>query len=366
MAADRIHPARVKRLAKEVAKRSLGGIIVVPGPNMRYLTGVSSFLLERPFMLFVTADAEQHLLAPTFEAGPYRRSGLGIDVYDWTDSQGPEGALGRAIAKAGVKGKWGAEGRAPYLYLSRLLGLTKVELGDGEELLQGLRETKDQEEVKLMKRSAEILTEAYDEFPGMISAGMTEAEFAKRASDLIVSKGAEKVDNPLVQSGARAADPHATASDKKIGWGESVIVDISSVYKGYYADMTRTFCLGNSPEVEKVYGMVLEAQRRAIDAAGPGSEVAALDGAARGFLKKEGLDRYFTHRTGHGLGLEVHEAPYIVEGGKEKLGRNMFFTVEPGVYIPGKLGVRIEDDLGVGPKAAEVITRTPKEYGWWT
>ena len=169
----------------------------------------------------------------------------------------------------------------------------------------------------------------------------------------------------LVQSGQKAADPHGLPTAKKIGRGESIIIDVGSVYLGYYADITRTFCIGSSPEVERVYERVLEAENAGIGRASAGARVGEVDKAARSVLERAGMGKYFIHRTGHGLGLEVHEAPYIVEGGKEKLAPNMCFTVEPGVYIRGKLGVRIEDDVLMAGKRGAAITDAPKSFGWW-
>ena len=173
------------------------------------------------------------------------------------------------------------------------------------------------------------------------------------------------MDDMLVQSGPRAADPHGLPSPKKIGRGESIIIDVGSTFDGYYSDITRAFCIGESREMERVYDRVLEANVAGIGEAARGVRVGRVDAAARGVLKKAGLGKFFTHRTGHGLGLEIHEAPYIVENGKEKLDSNMCFTVEPGAYIRGKLGVRIEDDVLIDGKKGVPITDTPKEFGWW-
>jgi Xaa-Pro aminopeptidase len=170
----------------------------------------------------------------------------------------------------------------------------------------------------------------------------------------------------MVQSGERAADPHSETSSRKIGRGESIVVDVVSTYGGYAADITRTFALGSGSAVEKVYRSVLSAQEKAIDSAKAGAATGKVDAAARDSLREDGLAEYFIHRTGHGLGLEVHEAPYIVSGGRERLRKGMVFTAEPGAYIPGKLGVRIEDDLVISEGGSgEVITNVPKEYGWW-
>ncbi|HKT21179.1 MAG TPA: M24 family metallopeptidase, partial [Nitrososphaerales archaeon] len=187
----------------------------------------------------------------------------------------------------------------------------------------------------------------------------------RAATDLIYAKGATKVDDMLVQAGAMAADPHHLPSSRRIGQGDSVVVDVGTTYMGYYADVTRTFCVGQAAEAEKVYAKVLEAQEGAVKASGAGVRVGEVDAAARKVLAGAGMAKNFFHRTGHGLGLEIHEAPYIVERGKEVLGPGMCFTIEPGAYFRGKLGVRIEDDLLIEGKKRVEITDVPKEFGWW-
>lgn len=365
MKRDSIYSKRLKTLKEELWKEGLGGAIIVPGPNMRYFTGVNSLLLERPFMLLVPVDGDVQLVTPTLEAGPYADGPLRLEIHRWTDSEGPADAIANAAREAGLKGKWGVEGRVPYLFLDRLMKKSSPKLRDAEPILQGMREVKDETEVKLLRKSADILSRAFEEFPGLLKEGRTELEVAKAATDAIYEKGATHVDDMLVQSGARGADPHGLPSAKKLERGDGVIIDVGSTFEGYYADVTRTFCIGRSHEMERVYEKVLEANTSGIDRSAKGVRVGAVDAAARGVLKAAGMAEYFTHRTGHGLGLEIHEAPYIVEGGRERLGPGMCFTVEPGVYMRGKLGVRIEDDVLIEGKKGVVITTTPKEFGWW-
>lgn len=356
---------RLERLREAVDDAGLRGVIVAPGPNMKYLTGVNSMLLERPFLLFVPVEGQAHLVAPKLEAGPYRECPLKMAVHDWTDSEGAGGAVKAAARALRPKGKWGVEGRVPFLFLSVLTKYASPKLKNAEPVLQGVREVKDEAEVALLKKSAEILSRSFEAIPQMMSAGMTEAELGRKVAEEIYSRGAEQIDAMIVQSGPRTSDPHGLATQRRIGRGESVILDISSTYGGYYADVTRTFVIGESREVESVYARVLEAQSAAIRAAKEGAAVGKVDGAARKSLDRAGLGKYFIHRTGHGLGLEVHEAPYIVDGGKERLKERMFFTVEPGAYTPGKFGVRIEDDLMIEGGKGVPITDPPKDYGWW-
>jgi len=355
---------RAGRLAKELRSAGLEGAIIVPGPNLVYYTGVRAHLFERPFLLLVQSDGEAHLLAPKLEAGPFRGS-IPLTVHAWDDTEGPSGAFKELLAVISAKGTWGCEGRVPFGFLDHLVskGL-KVRPADG--VLQSIREVKEPKELELLRRSAAILSGSIVKVPDVLREGMAEKELAHLILEDAMASGADEVD-PMVQSGARAADPHSVTSTRKIGRGESVVVDVVSSYAGYAADITRTFVIGNDGDVEKVYRSVLSAQEKAVATAGAGVATGEVDAAARDSLKKDGLARYFIHRTGHGLGLEVHEAPYIVAGGRELLRSGMVFTVEPGAYIQGKLGVRIEDDIAISKGGSGDVTtgEVPKEYGWW-
>jgi Xaa-Pro dipeptidase len=362
---ETIYGRRLETLRKRLDKKGLRGGIIVPGPNMTYFTGVNSLLLERPFMLLVPVEGEPHLVAPAFETGPYAEGPVQMKIHSWTDSEGSGGAISKAAKGAGLRGKWGVEGRVPFLYLDRLMKEASPKFRNAESILQGMREVKDEAEMKLLKKAASILSSAFEEFPAIIKEGLSELEVAKAATDAIYAKGASHVDDMLVQSGPRAADPHGLPSERKIHSGEGIIIDVGATYEGYYSDITRAFCVGENPELERVYGKVLEANVAGIAKAAEGATAGDVDKAARGTLVRAGLAKFFTHRTGHGLGLEIHEAPYIVEGGKERLEKGMCFTVEPGAYIRGKLGVRIEDDVLIEGRKGVPITNTPKDYGWW-
>ena len=365
MSADN-YPQRLRKLQTVARKRSLEGIILVPGPNLRYFTGVHSMLLERPFLLFIPQKGNPRLVAPTLESGPYQRTQFKIDVSSWTDNEGPTKALRTAIDALGLRGKWGVEGRTPFRFIDQLMKFAKPELTNAEDDIQNIREIKDDEEIACLKRSATILSKAFADIPSLIKLGMKESELAGRLAQAIRANGADNVDDILVQAGTSSMDPHHIASSRRIRRKESIVVDAGSTCSGYYADITRTFIVGVNDEFERVYWKVLDAQIAAINASKNGVATGAVDAAARDILRDNHLDRYFIHRTGHGLGLEVHEAPYIVEGGTEKLEARMVYTVEPGVYIPSKMGIRIEDDILVTERDPTILTKTlPKEYGWW-
>ena len=355
---------RTGRLAKELRSAGLEGAIIPPGPNLTYYTGVRAHLFERPFLLLIQGDGEAHLLAPKLEAGPFRNS-IPLKVYAWTDNEGSSGAFRDLLKGINSKGTWGCDGRVPFGFLYHLLN-KGLKVKPADDVLQSIREVKEPGELELLKRSAAILSASILKVPDALREGVTEKELALSIREEALARGADEVD-PMVQSGARAADPHSVTSARKVARGETVVVDVVSTHAGYAADITRTFVLGSGGEVERVYHGVLSAQMKAIDAARAGVSTGKVDAAARDSLRKAGLGEFFIHRTGHGLGLEVHEAPYIVAGGRGLLRSGMVFTVEPGAYLPGKLGVRIEDDVVISKSGdAEVTTgKVPKEYGWW-
>lgn len=338
----------------------------MPGPNLRYFTGVTSFLLERPFLLFVPREGDAHLVAPTLESGPFLRGPVKMVLHSWDDSEGPMGAIKETVRQLGLRAKWGIEGRAPYGYINHLLRSASPQLEDGEPILQKIRAVKDTHEIKLLERAASILSKSFMKIPNLLKPGITETELALKFSKEIQLKGAESVQDVLVQSGAMAADGHHMPSPRKIRRKESVVVDACCTFSGYFADVTRTFIIGRDPTFERLYQSVLDAQISAIDASKEGVTVGSIDNAARSSLERKGLGEYFVHRTGHGLGLEVHESPYIVSGGNEMVQASMVFTVEPGVYMQGKTGVRIEDDILATEQGRKVLTKSaPKEFEWW-
>ena len=357
---------RLERLKKSIAVNGLEGMILVPGPNLRYYTGVNSMLLERPFLFFVNKEADPHLVAPTLESGPYLTNPVHMIVHSWDDGIGPRHAIEGAVQQIGLRGKWGLEGRVPYQYISAMLKSSQPELENAEPILQGIRARKESREIKLLQHAALILSKAFLKIPDMLKPGMTELELGRKVSEEITRNGAESVEDVLVQSGAMAAHCHHLPSAKRINRNESIVVDTSCRFSGYVADITRTFIIGKDPAFEDIYRKVLDAQVTAISASQQGVTVGSIDQAARGRLHQDGLDKYFVHRTGHGLGLEVHEAPYIVPEGNEIIDASMAFTIEPGVYIEGKTGIRIEDDLVVTKQGRRVLTKVlPKDFGWW-
>ena len=361
-----VHPGRLEKLRECAEQNNLEGIILVPGPNLRYVTGVESMLLERPFLLFLSRDSGIHLVAPTLESGPYFRAPIKIDVHSWDDSEGPSRAFKELVAQLHLKGKWGVEGRVPFRFIHQIQNYAHPDLTDAETILQSIREVKEPVEIKALQRAASILSKSFLRIPDLLKNGIKELDLARKISQTIYANGADYVGDVLVQSGEFAADPHHLPSTRKLRRNESIVVDTGCTFAGYNSDITRTFMMGKDRAFENIYEIVLASQEAAIKLSKSGATVGSIDAAARTYLRTRGLDQYFTHRTGHGLGLEVHEAPYIIPEGKELISPSMVFTIEPGVYIPSKMGVRIEDDVLSTDKTCKTMTGTlPKEFGWW-
>jgi len=320
-------------------------------------------MMERIFMLFIPNNGEPHLVVPNFEAGDFLKKRMVL--HKWNDKDGPSFALREVSRQLSIEGRWGVEGRVPFMFLNPFMKYATPEFVDAEPILQSIRAIKDDTEADILRKSAIILGKSYRNLSNFMKSGITEVELAKRLTADIYANGAELV-LPLIQAGERAADPHSLPSSKKIRSNEPIVIDISSTYGGYYADITRTVAVGRGAKFERQYESVLHAQKQAIEASKPGVTVGSIDAAARDLLRKDRLAEYFLTRTGHGLGLDIHEAPYIVPDGKEILTPGMVHTIEPGVYIRDNLGIRIEDDLLITSNDHRVLTSmVPKDFGWW-
>ena len=360
------YSVRLDKLREKAHENQLDGVILVPGPNLRYYTGGNSLLLERPFFMAVPADGEPHLVAPTLESGPYLRSPVKIVIHSWTDADGPSRSIEETVSQLGLKGRWGVESSMPYGFIDTLLKFAQPQFENAEPILQNLRSVKDTHEAERLTRAARIASKSFLKIPRMLKVGMSELELAQKVAREMHANGAESTPDVLVQSGPMAADGHHLPTKRKVGRKESVVIDASCTYDGYFADITRTFMIGRDLAFERLYESVHEAQLEAVRASRAGATVGSIDGAARECLRKKGLDKYFVHRTGHGLGLEVHEAPYIIPDGLEVVRSAMAFTIEPGAYMPEKTGIRIEDDLISTERGCKVLTNAvPKEFGWW-
>ncbi len=357
---------RVSRLREEMAGQGLDCVALVPGANLFYLTGLSFHLSERPVVALFPVDDPPAIVLPSLEAPKLEQAACALRPFPYTDEEGPMltfhqacAALELAEARVGVE-----ELRMRLMearYLERYAPGCKLVPAD--EVMGTLRMYKDTDELARMQRAVALTEAALRTTFDQLRAGMSEREVAGLLMVEILRAGAEGLPfEPIVVAGPNAASPHARPSDRPIRTGETIIVDCGATVGGYASDITRTVALGSLPaEMAHVYEVVLEANRAGRAAAMPGVAAQDVDRAARAVIEAAGYGTCFIHRTGHGLGLEAHEPPYIVEGNRERLQPGMTFTVEPGVYLPGQGGVRIEDDVVVTSKGAESLTTFPRE-----
>jgi Xaa-Pro dipeptidase len=352
-------------LAQQGAEVDLAAI--VPGANLRYLTGLEMHTSERITLALFPQDGQPAFVLPVLEA-PRAEANLGIEAsfYTYSDEQGPGTAFQQVAGDLRLEGKvLGVEHlRMRVLELRQLEeSVTNARFVDVESLLSRLRITKDKEEMEAMRRAGMVNEECFGRVFADLRPGVTELELSaiwqKAALD---AAGGELPEAPIVASGLNGASPHTWATSRPVAEGDLVTIDGFLRVEGYYSDITRTYAVGQvGDELERIYSVVEEANAAARDLTRPGIEAQEVDRAARRVIEKAGYGEYFIHRTGHGLGLEIHEPPYIVEGNDLALQPGMTFTVEPGIYIPGRMGVRIEDNVLVTEGGCETLTSLPRE-----
>lgn len=361
-----MNQTRLERLRAEMARREMDAVAVVPSANLFYLTGVQMHVSERVTLLLVTRDAA-HLILPALEAPRVEsRAKIPLTLHAWSDAEWVKQGWAPLKKSAALDGL----NIAVDYYSVRALELTQLQaaargasFSDASPLFEALRMSKDAAEVDAMRRAARVLETSMDALLNEIRVGKTERELAARWQWLMFEHGADGIpDAPIVASGPNSAQPHTTSTAREIQNGDLLILDGWCAVDGYFGDITRTFAIGKvSAELKHIYELVLNANQAGRAAAKPGALCQDVDRAARKIISDAGYGEYFVHRTGHGLGLEVHEAPNMVEGDTRILAPGNTFTVEPGIYLADKGGVRIEDDVVVTQDGGESLTTYPRE-----
>jgi len=352
---------RLERLQSALNEARLRALAVVAGPNLYYLTGLPFHLSERPTVGFFPAEGEPVFVVPGLEATKLTGGGLpyGFQYATYTDSDGPHTAFAQAATLLMARGvgegaRLGIEARRMRVMELRLIeGALHSQVAAAEDVLAGLRAVKDADELAHMRRAVAIAQAALSATLPLIRIGMTERELAAEltAQTLRAGSDAELPFAPIVASGPNSALPHAFPTDRRLAVGDLLTLDWGAAAGGYMADLTRTYAVAELPttELQQIYALVQAANAAGVAAARPGVACAAVDAAARDVIAAGGYGEYFVHRVGHGLGLEGHEDPSMHGRNETPLALGMTFTVEPGIYLPERGGVRIEDDVVVGP-----------------
>ena len=335
--------------ARDRLRRAGGDVLfATPSTNLFYLTGIAFHRSERLTALLLPADGDPVLLVPAFEEARARGMTPLERIIPWAETEDPFRRAAELMR--GAKGTLLVEPSTAYDDVERLLsGVPGWRPSSAAELFASMRMVKDTAELDSIRRAIVAAVPRFERAFATLRPGVTEKEISS-------AFGGENV----VQFGPSAAIPHGAATQRRLESGEAVLIDAWDNPEGYYYDITRSTFYGRpSEEYRRVWDIVHEAQAAAIRRAAPGIPCQEVDRAARRVIEKAGYGEYFTHRLGHGLGIDVHEPPYMVEGNSLPLEPGMTFTSEPGIYLPGKFGVRIEDDVVVTETGSEVLSTRP-------
>ena len=358
---------RIQRLATSMAGHDLQAIVLLPGPNLLYLTGLSFHLMGRPTMAVITPDADPVLIVPDLERVKAEANSIGARIFAYgEDLEARRVAFVQAAESIGLgRRRAGVEPLRMRWLEERLLEETApgLRLASAEALLEPLRVEKSDDEVRAIERAVAIAEKALGETLPHLRAGMTELEMASELTLQLLRAGSvgELPFQPIIASGPNAALPHAIPSPRPLERGDLLIVDWGAACDGYISDLTRTFALESiEPEWKRIHAVVVDANAAGRAAAGPGVACQTVDAAARSVIEAAGYGPAFLHRTGHGIGMEAHEPPYIRSDNAARLNPGMTFTVEPGIYLAGRGGVRVEDNLVVTAESARTLSTLPR------
>ncbi len=343
---------RLKNLQTEMSATRIDLVAIAPTANMRYLLGFAPLADERPTYLLVSQDSYQ-MVIPTLNADQVE-SHTGRTSMRWADAIGPEPTLTNALDELGIKPK-GIVAADDSMRTDAFLLLQRI-IQPQQSLVAGtlmskLRMLKSEAELDLLAQAADLADRAVAAGAEFCRPGVTELQVASQISAFFKENGAEIVDFTLIASGPHSAFPHHEIGERQLQMGDTIIMDIGATLNGYKSDITRVIQLGEPPaEVQKVYDIVRAANQAGREAAVAGAKARDVDNATRKVIEDAGYGEYFFHRTGHGLGMEVHEPPWITSESDTILEPGMVFSVEPGIYLNGQFGIRIEDIVAVTPE----------------
>jgi Xaa-Pro dipeptidase len=355
---------RLSALTAAIGKAGLDAAAIIPGSNFLYLTGGRFHAMERPTILIVTASGERRAVLPAFEVMTWEKLGFAAEVFPWKDSEGYDGATAAAVAGLRI-GRLGVEGQRMRVFEEMALqkAIPGVTIVDAHKAISAIRLHKDRHELHMMREAIHVSEAALEKTLKEIRLGVTEREVESELLRNLYAGGAKEMAfAPLVLGGAQAAEPHGHAGGYRLRRGDTLLFDFGAAEAGYNADITRTVFVGEpEDDARAFYETVREANAIGRDAVRPGMTASAVDDAVQRFLEASPFAANIVHKTGHGLGLDVHEAPQVMRGDETVLEPGMVITIEPGLYVPGLRGVRIEDDVVVTESGAESLTRFPRE-----
>lgn len=357
---------RLDRLRAAMRTRGVDALLVGPSADLRYLVGYHALPLERLTMLLVPVEGPASLVVPELEAPRAEASGATryAELVPWGETDDPIARVVERLRAAGLdlRGTFGLQDR---LWTVFTLGLQSA-LADarwvpGSSVMRDLRIVKTPDEVQALRDVGAAIDAVHAAVPDLLRPGRTEAEVGRDIAERILEDH-DEVNFVIVASGPNGASPHHETGDRVLEHGDAVVVDIGGTRAGYCSDSTRDYAIGHLPDgYAELHARLEEAQERAVQAVRPGVTAEAIDAAARDHLVAAGYGDHFVHRTGHGIGVEEHEEPWIVAGNTEPVTAGMAFSIEPGIYVPGRYGSRIEDIVVVTEDGVERVNHRPRE-----
>lgn len=361
-----IFAKRREKLNALLKQQGFDAIALNAGPTQTYFTDLHFHLMERPAVVFLAPGQDPVMVLPDFEKAKasampgLRAVTYGEDPAKWQDSFAQASQMLGALKRIGVEGL-----RMRVMELRYLEGaFAGAAFEQAEPLIGQLRMRKDEAEIEAMQKAVKVAEAALEATVAKVKVGMTEREISGMLIQNLYTHGCdpELPFLPIIAAGANSANPHATVSERKVQKGDLLLFDWGANVDGYFSDLTRTFAVGEiSDEFRRIYEVVKLANQAGREAAKPGAPCSAVDEGARDAIEDSGYGEYFTHRTGHGLGLEPHEEPYMRAGNDMKLEPGMTFTVEPGIYLEGRGGVRIEDNVVITEDGAHTLSSFSRE-----
>lgn len=356
------YAARMARVVADGEAAGVDGVLVTPGPDLVWLTGYQpTAITERLTMLVLTADREPTLLVPTLERPDAERADgtAATTVVDWRDGADPYAAASGLLRP---DGRYAISDSAWAMHLLGLqTRLPRTAYDSVTTRLPMLRAVKDANELARLEAAGAAADATYEQILDVRFSGRKETDVAADLAGLLREHGHEQADFTVVGSGPNGANPHHEAGDRTIEVGDCVVLDFGGLMHGYGSDTSRTVCVGEpTEEIREVHEVVRLAQQAGVDAVRPGIACQEVDRAAREVIADAGYGERFIHRTGHGIGVTTHEPPYMIEGEELPLVPGMCFSVEPGIYLPGRFGVRIEDIVTVTDTAGRRLNNTDR------
>jgi Xaa-Pro dipeptidase len=360
-------PARLDKLRRLMSAQQLDAVALVPGASFRYLTGADHHLMERLMLLIVPLQGQPAIVIPNLESDLFASHGFEAAQFPWVDADGFDDALSRALAHLRLsEQRVGVEGKRIRFFEAEALRrhAPSLRLVDAQSTLAQMRLHKDADEIAALRRAIAISEAAFEQTLQAVRVGMTEVEIAGLLMRHLLEQGAHGLAfSPAVLAAGSSALPHGhPRDDYPLQPGDPLLFDFGASYGGYHADITRTVFVGEpNDHARAIYEAVRAANAAAHAAARPGVSADHVDVTTLGVLEAHGFRDYIVHKTGHGLGLDVHEDPYIMRGNMQTLEAGMVFTIEPGLYHPSVIGVRIEDDVVVTADSIESLTTFPRD-----